>query len=158
MKLQVVRYSSQTHSTTGLLSDITTDYKFLCYTLEDPKQHVKIAGNTCIPIGHYKLELRKEGGMNDSYSKRFGTDFHKGMLWVRHVYDFEYIYIHVGNTPEDTEGCLLVGNVAKNNVCCDDFVGSSSDAYTSIYPPIANAIELGEPVSIVYREFEYPLF
>ena len=35
MKLEVIRISSESDSTSGLLFDVTDEKKFLCYTLED---------------------------------------------------------------------------------------------------------------------------
>ncbi len=38
MKLEVIRFSSEKDSTSGLLFDVTGNRKFLCYTLEDQYQ------------------------------------------------------------------------------------------------------------------------
>ncbi len=107
------------------------------HTLEDTRREVKVYGETCIPAGTYKLELRTEGGKNASYQKRF-PEMHKGMIWLRNVPNFTWVYIHVGNTNEDTLGCILVGQSAGL-----DFVGQSVNAYKEIYPKIVAAIEAG---------------
>ena len=44
MKLEVLRVSSQKDSTNGLLFDVTTNRKFLCYTLEDEHRDTKVMG------------------------------------------------------------------------------------------------------------------
>ena len=49
MKLQVLRFSSESDSTSGLLFDITNGIKFLCYTLEDEHREEKVMGETRIP-------------------------------------------------------------------------------------------------------------
>ena len=80
------------------------------------------------------------------------------MLWVRDVPGFEYILIHIGNDAEDTEGCLLVGDSQTQNITRNGFIGSSTDAYKRIYPPIANAIENGENVTITYIDNDSIMF
>jgi len=149
MNLEVIRFSSGTDSTNGILIDKTNN-KFLAYTLEDEYRDEKKFGETRIPEGTYKLGLRKVGGYHTKYSKRF-SDIHIGMLHVLDVPNFEYILIHCGNTDEHTAGCLLVGDSQENNqITKDGFIGKSTQAYKRIYPDIANAIECGE-VTITYK-------
>ena len=150
MELEVIRFSSGTDSTNGVLIDKTNN-KFLAYTLEDEYREEKKYGETRIPNGTYKLGLRKEGGYHAKYSKRF-SDIHIGMLHVLDVPNFEYILIHCGNTDEHTAGCLLVGDSQENNqIAKDGFIGKSTQAYKRIYPRIAEAIECGEQVTITYK-------
>ena len=150
MNLEVIRFSSGTDSTNGILIDKTNN-KFLAYTLEDEYRDEKKFGETRIPEGTYKLGLRKVGGYHTKYSKRF-SDIHIGMLHVLDVPNFEYILIHCGNTDEHTAGCLLVGDSQENNqITKDGFIGKSTQAYRRIYPDIANAIDCGEDVTITYK-------
>ena len=150
MQLEVVRFSSEEDSTNGLLFDITDGQrKFLSYTLEDEYREEKIMAETRVPAGTYSITLRTEGGFNQRYDERFGTDFNKGMLWVRDVPGFEYILIHTGNTDEHTMGCLLVNDGLDGA----NFVGNSSvNAYKRIYPIIAKALLDGEKVTITYEK------
>ena len=154
MELEVIRFSSGTDSTNGILLEVdkqTCERKFLASTLEDEQRDKKIYGETRIPNGTYKLGLRKEGGYHARYSKRF-SDFHIGMLHVLDVPGFEYILIHCGNTDEHTAGCLLVGDSQENNqITKDGFIGKSTQAYKRIYPRIAEAIDCGENVTITYK-------
>ena len=161
MELEVIRFSSGTDSTNGILFEIIQQgneidgswrqKKFLAYTLEDEYRGEKVYGETRIPNGTYKLGLRKTGGYHQKYSKRF-SDFHIGMLHVLNVSGFEYILIHCGNTDEHTAGCLLVGDSQENNqITKDGFIGKSTQAYRRVYPKIAEAIECGEEVTITYR-------
>lgn len=154
MKLEVQRFSSQTNSTLGMLFDVTEKPKFLCYTLEDESRDVKIKGITRIPSGTYKVTLRKEGGFHQRYTKKFGSDFHKGMLWVRNVPNFEYILIHIGNTDSNTAGCLLVGDTQQQNITQNGYIGSSTDAYKRIYPQIADVLVNGGEVYITYVDYD----
>lgn len=81
------------------------------FTLEDPIRKNKIPGDTAIPEGTYTLLMRKSGGMHARYAQRYGAR-HRGMLWLQNVPNFEWVYLHIGNTTADTEGCILVGDSA----------------------------------------------
>jgi hypothetical protein len=107
------------------------------WTLEDPRRKHKVHGETRIPAGRYKLELRNEGGMTQRYARRF-PDMHQGMIWLREVEFFEWVYIHIGNRASDTEGCILVGMKHGSNV-----IYQSKMAYELIYPKITEAINQG---------------
>jgi hypothetical protein len=115
-----------------------------CETLEDERREIKVKAETAIPDGQYEIKLRTEGGLHGKYSQKY--PFHKGMLWLQNVPNFEYIYIHTGNTDDHTEGCILVGMVKTQ-----DGIGRSVEAYTNIYPQIADAIGRGEKVMIEVR-------
>lgn len=155
MKLEVLRFSSQDDSTLGVLSDVTDGRRFLAFTLEDEYRETKVAGETRVPAGTYKITLRTVGGFHTKYAAKYGA-MHKGMLWVRDVPGFEFILIHTGNTDEHTDGCLLVGNTSQQNVTGDGFIGESGNAYKRIYPKIAAALELGEEVTITYVDHDTP--
>ena len=66
MKLKVLRFSSQEDSTSGLLFlEGKKGLEFLCYTLEDERRVLKVKGETRVPSGTYKIELRTEGGFHE---------------------------------------------------------------------------------------------
>jgi hypothetical protein len=154
MKLEVLRISSQSDSTNGILFDTTKGRKFLAYTLEDEYRETKEKGETRIPAGTYKIKLRKEGGFHGRYTTKYGS-MHKGMLHVQDVPGFDYILIHTGNTDEHTDGCLLVGNTQTENIGTKDgFIGASTDAYKRVYPPIAEALEKGEDCEVTYIDYD----
>lgn len=155
MNLEVLRFSSEEDSTSGLLFDVTNgERKFLAYTLEDEYREEKKMHETRIPAGTYNVTLRTVGGFHTRYTEKYG-DMHKGMLWVRDVPGFEYILIHTGNTDEHTSGCLLLGDSQTNNQIKEDgFIGSSVQAYKRVYPPIAKVLEDGGTVSITYTDFD----
>ena len=153
MKLQVLRFSSEPDSTSGLLFDVTEEIKFLTYTLEDEYRKHKKSKETRIPAGTYKIKLRDEGGFHKRYSKKY-SNIHRGMLHIIDVPNFEYILIHTGNTEEHTAGCLLIGDSQENNqVNKNGFIGSSVNAYKRVYPLIAKAIEK-EGVTIQYIDLD----
>lgn len=147
MELKVLRYNSSSDYTDGLLF---IGDEFECYTLEDEHRTVKVFGETRIPDGSYEIGLRNEGGFNNRYGNRFGKTFHKGMLHVKDVPGFEYILIHIGNSDEDTAGCLLVGSTADKD---NGFIGGSKTAYKQMYSKVVDALLQGEKVNITYMTF-----
>ena len=156
MKYEVLRVSSGKDATSGLLFEVSQNKRtFLAYTLEDEQRDVKVWGETRIPAGTYKLELREEGGFHNRYLNKYGNTFHKGMIHVQDVPGFEFILWHTGNTDEHTAGCLILGNTQTNNrIAKDGFVGSSVDAYKFVYPRVAAAIEAGLDVEVEYIDFD----
>ena len=154
MELIVLRFSSQVDSTNGILFEKTdVGLNFLCYTLEDERRALKVKGETRVPSGTYKIEFRKEGGFHSRYTRKYPT-IHKGMLQIMDVPNFEYILIHTGNTDEHTSGCLIIGDSQENNIIIKDgFIGKSANAYKRIYPLIAKQLELGNEVTITYKDY-----
>lgn len=145
MIIEVKRFMDSGNETLGLLF-INGIHR--AYTLEDEKRTQKVYGETRIPEGVYKLALRTEGAHHDRYSKKF-PEIHKGMLHVEHVVGFKFILIHIGNTDDDTAGCLLIGsNIGSDNRS----ITKSTDCYKAIYPEIAKTISSGEPVTIKYTQ------
>ena len=98
MKLTIKRIAKKPTYTIGKLY---IDGKSYCDTLEDPvrdlTKEAKIAGNTAIPAGTYRVSV--------TYSPKFGRD----LPLIENVPHFTGIRIHRGNTPADTAGCILVG-------------------------------------------------
>ena len=139
MEIRLTRFSGGDEATLGLLR---VDGKFFCYTLEDQFNEPKVPGETRIPAGRYKIDLRTEGGMTQRYEKRF--DFHAGMLWLREIPDFQFVYIHTGNNDDHSEGCILVGDGQVQNVTERGSVQSSVAAYTRLYKAIIRALALEE--------------
>ena len=95
MELVLTRRWFTEESTEG---ELTLEGERICYTLEDRlHEGPKIPGRTAIPAGRYELAL--------THSPRFN----RLLPLVQHVPDFSGVRIHAGNTPGDTEGCILVG-------------------------------------------------
>lgn len=113
-----------------------------CYTLEDIARTKKVYGETRIPAGSYEIKLRTVGGFHERYSRIFG-DWHKGMLWLQDVPEFEFILIHMGNVARETHGCVLVGETVQGNE-----IRRSRDAYRRVYPVIRDALVEGTQVII----------
>ena len=99
-------------------------------SLEEIKK-IKVKGNTCIPYGTYNVTI--------TYSPRFK----KNLPLINNVKGFEGIRIHSGNTPQDTEGCLLLGfNRVKGQVV------DSRITVSKFITQIQQALNKGEKVTI----------
>lgn len=156
MQLSLSRFKSDAVSTVGRLS---IDGVERCVTLEDGFHVAKIAGETRIPAGRYEIKLRMKGGMSASYLRRFGEAFHKGMLWLQNIPNFEFVYIHIGNTIADTEGCILVGKSASNHVAPARggyTISESEVAYRDIYVTLRDKLVAGEQVFIAVKDEPAP--
>ena len=151
MELFVQRISSGVEATLGIMHDVTYQPRFQCYVLEDQYNEPKILGETRIPPGRYQIKLRTEGGMHQRYGARF--PWHRGMLWLQDVPGFEWIYIHVGNKDDDSEGCLLVGDGQISNVVERGQVTNSVAAYRRLYNRIVEALSNGEDVWIDIEDY-----
>ena len=98
------------------IGNLYVDGEFFSNTLEDKNRDLnkngrfdngetKVYGQTCIPFGTYRIIV--------NMSPKFGRELPR-LLDVPH---FEGILIHRGNTPENTLGCILVGeNKVKGKV------------------------------------------
>ncbi|MBL1408072.1 DUF5675 family protein [Sphingobacterium faecale] len=106
--------------------------------MEDLVRDVKIKGSTAIPTGSYKLGLNTYGVMNARYKRKF-PEVHRGMIEIRDVQNFKYVYIHIGNYLSDTEGCLLVGEYFKF-YDVDYAVYESTKAYRMLYEVVVEAV------------------
>lgn len=145
MKLDVLRFKDNGDTTLGMLM---INGVFAAFTLEDEERTIKVWGETRIPEGEYKIGLRVEGGHHARYSKKFPS-FHKGMLQVLDVPNFQYILIHIGNDDDDTAGCLLLGSSSDSK---SNTIGQSTVRYAKVYKQVVEAINSGEEVTIAYEK------
>jgi len=150
MKLDVIRHQFGSDATNGMLF---IDGIFECYTLEDEYRDVKVMHETCIPEGEYEIKFRTVGGFHTRYLSRYGADWHKGMLWLQDVPEFEYILIHTLNDSTQTSGCLGVGSVQQDlDLDAKGLISQSTDAYKRLYPKVRDALLNGEKVTIKYSK------
>ena len=116
MKLLLHRIARRDNYTIGRLY---VDGKYFCDTLEDTDRGLsqalpvtvnhakKRAGVTAIPVGTYRVTL---GVKSPKFSKCAQYKFCDGKLpRLVNVPAYNGVLIHIGNTPKDTEGCILVG-------------------------------------------------
>lgn len=106
MRLELRRIAKKPTYTIGRLY---INEEYFCDTIEDTDRGLnsymsleevktkKIKGKTAIPTDTYRVKI--------TYSPRFKKD----MPLIENVVGFDGIRIHSGNTAEDTEGCIIVG-------------------------------------------------
>jgi len=154
MRLTLHRLFDNGNSTTGMLffKDRFRSNVYV-FTLEDEYRDIKVWGETRIPAGTYNIEMKKTGGVYNRYkyhSNRAVKDFTErhGVMEIKDVTNFSGVLIHIGNTDEDTAGCILVGNQLNNNSVDDGFLGNSTDAYIRLIWEIEHYLLKCYPLSI----------
>lgn len=148
MKITVERFASDSDATLSLIS---IDGRFECFGLEDEYRAEKVASETRIPAGTYRVGLRDAGGMTKRYAEKF-PDLHRGMLHVLDVPGFEWIYFHIGNTDQHTAGCIIVGTGATAQPA-EKRLLSSTDAYRRLYSKVVEAADKGRlSVEVIDRD------
>tara|TARA_R110002074_G_scaffold121968_1_gene256496 strand:- start:16810 stop:17262 length:453 start_codon:yes stop_codon:yes gene_type:complete len=150
MELEIKRLGGDSDTTIGAwyVGEGMAKYLF-CFSIEDERRINKIAGKTRIPAGRYEIILNKTGGMNQKYAK---YPWHKGMLELDEVEGFDFIYIHPGNTDDDTEGCLLPNYKADANSMRGE---NSFECYKDLYLEVISAIQDEEQVFITIKDEEF---
>jgi len=128
MKIVLTRKWLTNKSTIG---EMYVNGDFECYTLEDPVTKEKVAGKSAIPAGTYKVII--------DWSVRF----RKMMPHILNVPQFAGVRIHAGNTPNDTEGCLLLGKVRGN-----DCISESRRAVELFTIKLMDAVKASEEVTL----------
>lgn len=103
------------------------EWKFICNTLEDKDRGLdcmmsdeeikakKVYGKTAIPTGKYRVFLRQVSP-RFQYSS-WAKPYEGRVPRIMNVKGFDGVLIHPGNKPEDTLGCVLLGeNKVKGGV------------------------------------------
>lgn len=134
MELKVKRVAKKEDYTIGKLY---IDGVYFADTLEDcdrgltqdmPLEEIKakkVYGKTAIPKGTYDIDMNT---VSPKFEKRSWAKPYGGKLpRLVNVPGYEGVLIHVGNTSESTDGCLLVG---KNSV--KGMVTDSSRTFMSL--------------------------
>lgn len=151
MKLLLKTIAERTNYTIGRLY---VDGVYMCDTLEpqtrDLSKAKKIPGKTAIPAGTYTV-------MMDVFSSRFGrqsfylTYANGGKLpRLYNVPYFEGVLIHCGNTADDTEGCILVGENRKVGQ-----VLNSRLTFRKLYSKLMEAYRRSEVITITVKRRSY---
>lgn len=143
LTVSVLRFANLKEATIGA---VYVDGRFEAFSLEDQAQPVKVAGETRIPAGVYKLKLRTFGRLHEKYKEKFTE--HRGMIELADVHGFTDVLLHIGNTDRDSAGCILVGDGAVSS----GEITQSTVAYRRLYGQIAQAILSGEGAEIEIEE------
>ena len=95
-----------TFSDKSTIGELFINGERFCDTLENPWINNK-KNVSCIPRGEYKVRLRlaRESATRDYLH-----------LLVQDVENRSYILFHIGNTPKDTSGCILLGLGSEQDV------------------------------------------
>ena len=113
MEITLIRFAYRSDYTIGKMY---VNDAYFCDTLEDTNRDLnkngrfdngetKVYGRTCIPFGHYTVDLT------------MSAHFKRVPPILVGVHDFAGVRIHRGNEPSDTLGCILVGeNKIKGKV------------------------------------------
>lgn len=148
MEVKVKRIARRDNYTIGKMY---VNGEYVCDTLEDTDRGLtskmsvaqisgmKVHGETAIPTGRYLVDMK-------TVSPRFGGrpqyQFCKGRLpLLCNVPAYQGVLVHCGNTANDTEGCILVGeNKEKGKVL------NSTATFKRLYPILKAANERGEQI------------
>lgn len=127
----LVRDSFSSSSTDGVLF---VDSRPFCNTLEPAQgKKVKYGKGCCIAPGIYSIDLH--------YSPKFG----KYMLTLCGVRGRSGILVHSGNTPNDTAGCILVGQ--RENI---GVLSNSRSTLDKVFDRCLEVIDK-EPITIIIK-------
>lgn len=157
MKLKVHRRYKGPLYTIGSLY---IDGVYFCDTLEDIDRgltkdmplatikRIKVKGSTCIPYGTYKITLNVVSPKYSNYKKYpFAYAVKAKIPRLLDVPGFDGVLIHPGNTQNDTDGCLLVGeNKVKGSVI------NSINTWKALYNKLSAADKRKESITIEYSK------
>ena len=148
----LTRYSDNGDSTLGLLHKVleTALGKRLVlqgYTLEDEYRDEKVMQETRIPAGVYTVDKQPiDTPLTKKYQAKY--PWFKKHLEIKNVPGFVGVYFHIGNTDSDSAGCILLGDVASNNVIGDGSISNSTIAFKRFYQSVYDNL----PVTLVVRD------
>lgn len=102
----------------------------------------KIFGKTAIPTGEYTIDMHT---VSPTFKNRPWAKQYNGIVpRLLDVKGFGGVLIHVGNCPEDTNGCVLVGdNKVKGQVI------NSTATFHKMMAKLIEADNRGEEITIV---------
>ena len=118
LRIRIIRNSYESAAGYAHGRMLLDECGFFCWTLEDEDrgltqemplaqiERIKVKGKTAIPKGTYIIQLRVSAKFKD---RVWAKPFEGKVPYLLNVPGYSGVCIHPGNTPEDTDGCLLVG-------------------------------------------------
>lgn len=149
MKLTLKRIALRPTYTIGKLY---VNGKYECDTIEDTVRDLnhngkfdngekKVAGITAIPYGTYSITMKVK---SPRFSQKIQYKKCGGYLpRLQGVPEFDGVLIHIGNTAEDSEGCILVGKNTQVGRVTDSTV-----TFWALYNKLLKADISGEHIEI----------
>ena len=139
------------------IGNLYVDGVWVCNTLEDTDRDLyqgmskdwieqkKVYGETAIPYGRYRITMKVQ---SPKFSKKKMYSKCNGYLpRLINVPCWEGCLIHIGNYPQDTLGCVLVGyNKIKGAVV------NSTTAFWKLYDLLKEADNRGEQIWITIQK------
>lgn len=124
------------------------------FTLEDEYREDKVSGETRIPAGFYKLGIRKEETpLTLKYRKRYA--WFKNHIEILNVPNFKGVYIHIGNTDVDTDGCVLLGDAVDNNSIGGGTITNSTVCFQRFYSIVFDHLNGGGVATLEIRDEKF---
>lgn len=135
------------------IGNLYIDGRYFCDTIEDRDRGlddcmtereiraIKVPSETAIPTGTYRVVMNVQ---SPKYAPKATYAFCNGYLpRLVNVKGFDGVLIHIGNTPQDSAGCILVG---QNKVVGQ--VVHSTETFKKLYAILDAANKKGEKISI----------
>lgn len=150
MEIKVVRTHKDPKYTIG---DLYINNELFCNTIEDTDRGLsdsmseaeiklkKVYGKTAIPTGTYEINMNTVSPKfkDRSWAKPYGGKLPR----LLDVKGFDGVLAHVGNKPEDSLGCLLVGkNTIKGQLT------DSTTTFNKLMKELLQAHLKGEKITI----------
>jgi hypothetical protein len=156
LKYLLQRFSDNRQSTLGFICKyIMTGDKmtlhFCGYTLEDEFRESKVSKETRIPAGKYEIVIQEVlTDKTKQYQAKYPW-FEKHIM-IKDVPGFVGIYIHIGNEDKDTDGCVLMGDSADNNVLGPGTITNSTACFSRFYKELYPHLKAGGRAWIEIRD------
>ena len=152
-KYTIGKLYCKTYSDEQYASGNGFDLMYICDTLEDTDKgldskmtldeirSMKVKEVTAIPTGTYSVTLDIQSPKFSNYKQ---YSFCNGYLpRLVGVPGYDGVLIHIGNTTQDTDGCILVGqNKVKGQVI------NSTNTFKELYQMLKMHTDIHEPIYI----------